>query len=78
MTGTDTIAIARNGANTRLVYTVDFRLKWRFLEPLAVPFSSRLRTGCRTAWPARYKGRQLLLDQRRRAAGRAPHSCSGV
>ncbi len=38
MTGTATIAITRNGASTRLVYAVDFRLKWRFLEPLAVPF----------------------------------------
>lgn len=36
--GTDTIAVTRLGGKTRLVYSVDFHLTWRWLEPLAVPF----------------------------------------
>ena len=39
--GTDTIAIIFRDARTRLVYSVEFDLKWRWLTPLAVPLFTR-------------------------------------
>ena len=44
--GTDTVAIASSdgtssNARTRLVYSVEFNLSWRWLTPLVVPFFDR-------------------------------------
>ena len=39
--GTDTITIISRDAGTRLVYSVEFDLKWRWLTGLAVPFFTR-------------------------------------